>query len=325
MMLRQSLLLAVLNTVSVIVASTPAASRTGTDTDEDSLADMVRYRTATVDGLTIFYREAGPEGAPVILLLPGFPASSHMFRDLIPRLAGRFHVIAPDYPGFGHSDAPDHSTFAYTFDRYAQMIDKLTKQLGLNKYALYLMGCGAPVGFRLAVAHPDRVTALIVQNGNAYDEGIGTFWDPIKEYWKTGAKPEREAIRWLTSRKTTDLLYSGGVKDMSLVSPDAVAFDQALLDRPGNQEIQLDLFYDCRNNPPLYPKWQAYFREAKPPTLVVWGRNDQVFAAAGAAPFKRDILDAEVHMLDTGRFALETHGSEIAALISDFMNRKVQR
>lgn len=281
------------------------------------------HRTAAVDGTTIFYREAGNAAAPSLLLLHGFPTSSQMFRDLIPQLSDRFHVVAPDYPGFGYSDAPDRAAFAYTFDHYAELVGKLTEQLGLNRYALYVMDYGAPVGFRIATAHPERVSALIVQNGNAYDEGIAGFWDGIKAYWQTGAAEEREGIRWLTSRKATDWQYSNGVKDMTLVDPDAATVDQALLDRPGNQEIQLDLFYDYRTNLPLYPQWQAYFRKNRPPTLVVWGANDEIFVAAGAVPYQRDNPNAEIHMFDTGHFALETHGAEIAALIRDFMDRKV--
>lgn len=305
-----------------LAQSTAAAAAAATSAAE---ASQIRYRTATVDGVKMFYREAGPKDAPTLLLLHGFPTSSQMFRDLIPRLADRYHVVAPDYPGYGHSDAPDHKSFAYTFDHYARLVGKLTEQIGVDRYALYVMDYGAPVGFRIATAHPERVTALIVQNGNAYEEGIAGFWDPIKAYWRTGGAKEREGIRWLTSRKATDWQYSNGVKDMTLVDPDAATVDQALLDRPGNQEIQLDLFYDYRTNLPLYPQWQAWFRRAKPPTLVVWGKNDDIFVAAGAAPYARDIPDAEVHMLDTGHFALETHGPEIAGLIRDFMGRKVSR
>ena len=202
-------------------------------------------------------------------------------------------------------------------------MSKFTEQIGVSRYALYVMDYGAPVGFRLATAHPDRVTALIVQNGNAYDEGIAEFWDPIKAYWKTGAASEREAIRWVTSAKATKWQYTDGVKDVSLVSPDTWTIDQALLDRPGNQEIQLDLFYDYRTNLPLYEKWQAYFRSAKPPTLVVWGKNDKIFVAAGAEPYRRDNPDAEIHMIDTGHFALETNGDEIAGLIREFLHRKL--
>ena len=294
-------------------------------TESTVLAEQVRHRTVTVDGVEVFYREAGPADAPVLLLLHGFPTSSHMFRDLIPRLSQRYRVIAPDYPGFGYSAAPSREKFAYTFDHYAQIVDKFTQQLGVNRYALYVMDYGAPVGYRLATAHPERVTAFVVQNGNAYDEGITGFWDPIKAYWRTGAAPEREALRWLTSLKATQWQYTDGVRDTTLLSPDAWTHDQAGLDRPGNQEIQLDLFYDYRNNLPLYPQWQRYFRERKPPMLVVWGANDQIFVAAGAAPYRRDNPNAQVHMLDTGHFALETHGPQIAKLINGFLDRNVPR
>lgn len=286
--------------------------------------ETVHYKTQTVEGVKIFYREAGPVDAPTILLLHGFPTSSHMFRDLIPALAEKYHVVAPDYPGFGYSDAPDHKVFHYTFDHYAKIVDKLTQQLKLPSYALYMMDYGAPVGFRLASAHPEKVSALIVQNGNAYNEGIGKFWDPIKAYWKTGGAKEREALSWLTSVKATNWQYTNGVKDVSLVSPDTWTLDQALLDRPGNQAIQLDLFYDYRTNIPHYPEWQAYFREHRPPTLVMWGKNDEIFIAPGAEPYKRDNPNAEVHLLDTGHFALETHGNEIATHILTFLGKNVK-
>ncbi len=286
-------------------------------------SQQMHYRTATIDGVEVFYREAGDASAPTVLLLHGFPTSSHMFRDLIPRLADKYHVVAPDYPGFGYSAAPDHQAFAYTFDHYAKIVDELAQQIGLHHYAIYVMDYGAPVGFRLATLHPERVTAFLVQNGNAYDEGIGKFWDPIKAYWKTGAQKEREGIRWLMSSKATQWQYYNGVQDPSLVSPDAPKLDQVFLDRPGNQEIQLDLFYDYRTNIPLYPVWQAYFRKHKPPMLIMWGQNDEIFIAPGAAPYTRDIPDAEVHMLDTGHFALETNGVEMAVLIRDFLGRKV--
>jgi pimeloyl-ACP methyl ester carboxylesterase len=321
-MIRTALLAA---SAALALISSPALANdtAGAATDAVQDATAVHYRTAVVDGTEIFYREAGSPTAPTILLLHGFPTSSQMFRNLIPLLADKYHVVAPDYPGFGQSAAPDRAKFAYTFDHYADLVGKLTEQIGVSRYALYVMDYGAPVGFRLATAHPERVSALIVQNGNAYDEGIADFWDPIKAYWKTGAAPEREAIRWLTSFKATKWQYTDGVKDLSLVSPDAWTVDQALLDRPGNQEIQLDLFYDYRTNLPLYPKWQNYFRSAKPPTLVVWGKNDKIFVAPGAAPYKRDIPDAEIHMIDTGHFALETNGPEIAGLIREFLGRKV--
>jgi len=285
---------------------------------------QTHYRAAEVDGVNIFYREAGPADAPSILLLHGFPTSSQMFRNLIPALAARYRVVAPDYPGYGHSDAPDRSTFAYTFENYARLIGGLTDQIGLDRYAIYVMDYGAPVGFRLAAGNPDRITALLVQNGNAYEEGFGeAFWTPIKALWKTGAEREREAIRWLTTIKATRWQYTNGVPDPSLVSPDPIVVDQALLDRPGNAEIQLDLFHDYGSNPPLYPAWQAYFRERRPPTLVMWGANDEIFVAPGAAPYKRDNPESEIHMLDTGHFALETHGAEMAELILEFLGRKL--
>jgi pimeloyl-ACP methyl ester carboxylesterase len=293
-------------------------------TTEQSNPARVTYNTVKVDGVDMFYREAGPKDAPVLLLLHGFPTSSHMFRNLIPQLADKYRVIAPDYPGFGQSGMPDRSKFSYTFDNYAQVVDKLIRQLGVNRYALYVMDYGAPVGFRLASKNPDQVTALIVQNGNAYNEGLEQFWDPIKSYWSTGKSSEREAIRWLTSLAATKWQYTNGVKDASLVSPDTWTMDQALLDRPGNSEIQLDLFYDYRTNIPLYPQWQTYFREHKPATLVLWGKNDAIFVAAGAAPYKRDIPNTEVHLFDTGHFALETHGHEIAKLIHEFLGRKLK-
>ncbi len=288
------------------------------------LATRTNYRTMVVDGIEVFYREAGPTDAPTLLLLHGFPTSSHMFRDLIPQLADNYHVIAPDYPGFGQSAMPERSEFTYTFENYTQVIDKLLAQLGVNRYALYVMDYGAPVGFRLAAKNPEKVTALIVQNGNAYNEGIEQFWDPIKAYWRTGGSTEREAIRWLTSIKATQWQYTNGVKDLSLVSPDTWTLDQARLDRPGNAEIQLDLFYDYRTNIPLYPQWQAYFREHKPPTLVLWGKNDAIFVAAGAAPYQRDLPHAQVHLLDTGHFALETHNEEIANLMRDFLSGHIK-
>jgi pimeloyl-ACP methyl ester carboxylesterase len=285
----------------------------------------VHYRTAIVGGVEVFYREAGSVDSPAILLLHGFPTSSHMYRNLIPALADQYRVIAPDYPGFGYSAMPDRAAFAYTFDRYAAAIEELTRELGLGRYALYVMDYGAPVGFRLAAANPDMVSALIVQNGNAYEEGIAEFWEPIKAYWRTGGAAEREALRSFTEVEATRWQYTHGVPDASLVSPDAVTVDQAFLNRPGNQEVQLDLFYDYRNNIPLYAEWQAYFRERQPPTLVVWGRNDEIFVAAGAAPYARDNPHAEIHLLDAGHFALETHGTEIAALMRDFLGRVIGR
>jgi pimeloyl-ACP methyl ester carboxylesterase len=283
---------------------------------------QVHYRTTQIAGVKVFYREAGPESAPVVLLLHGFPTSSQMFRDLIPRLADKYHVVAPDYPGFGYSDSPDRAAFSYTFANYAGILDQLMQKIGASRYALYVMDYGAPVGFRLATAHPERVAALIVQNGNAYDEGFGKpFWDPIMAYWRTNGTQEREAIRWLMTRKATHWQYTNGVKDVSLVSPDAETVDQALLDRPGNADIQLDLFYDYRTNVPLYPQWHAFFKSRQPPTLILWGKNDEIFVAPGAEPYRRDLPRAEIHMLDTGHFALETHGAEMAQFIREFLGR----
>ncbi|TCA28905.1 alpha/beta hydrolase [Rhizobium leguminosarum bv. viciae] len=286
-------------------------------------AVTVHYRSTQIDGVNMFYREAGPADGPVVLLLHGFPTSSHMFRNLIPLLADRYHVIAPDYPGFGQSDDPDHTKFAYTFGHYADMVDTLMGQLGAAKYAMYVMDYGAPVGYRLALKHPERVTGLIIQNGNAYDEGLRAFWDPIKAYWADGSAQKREALSNLVVLDTTKFQYTDGVKDLSRISPDNWVHDQALLDRPGNKDIQLDLFYDYRTNVPLYPQFQAFFRERKPPALIVWGKNDKIFPEEGAHPYLRDLPNAEVHILDTGHFALEDKLDEMAPLIHDFLDRKV--
>lgn len=284
------------------------------------------YHTVPIDGMNIFYREAGSKDRPAIVLLHGFPTSSHMFRNLIPALASNYHVIAPDYPGFGHSGNPDHKKYGYTFDKFAELIDKLLTTLGVDKYAIYVFDYGAPVGFRLFMKHPDKITAILSQNGNAYDEGIGKFWDPIKAYWKTSAEKEREAIRWLTSMKATRWQYENGVskEDLEKVSPDGWQHDQSLMDRPGNSDVQLDILYDYKTNLPLYPKWQEAFRKHKPPLLAMWGKNDEIFIAPGAEAYKRDLPDAEIHMLNTGHFALETHGQEITALIIDFLDRKIK-
>jgi len=283
----------------------------------------VHYRTATIDRLKVFYREAGPANGPVVLLLHGFPTSSHMFRNLIPLLANRYRVIAPDYPGFGQSDAPDRSKFAYSFGHYAEIVDALMTQLGARKYAMYVMDYGAPVGYRLALKHPERVTGLIVQNGNAYDEGLREFWKPIKAYWADGSAQSREALAGVLSLETTKFQYTDGVKDVSRISPDNWVIDQAGLDRAGNKDIQLDLFYDYRTNVPLYPQFQALFRERKPPTLIVWGKNDKIFPEEGAHPYLRDLPGAELHLLDTGHFALEDKLDEMAPLIRSFLDRKV--
>jgi pimeloyl-ACP methyl ester carboxylesterase len=301
----------------------PAAPMAHAETAVAVQTPQVRYKTVAIDGVDVFYREAGPPDAPVLVLLHGFPTSSHMFRNLIPALADRYRVIAPDYPGFGNSGMPRRDGFAYTFENYASVVGKFTERLGFERYALYVMDYGAPVGFRLATAHPERVTAIVVQNGNAYDEGLQQFWGPIRAYWKSGSTKDREALRWLTSLKATKWQYADGVSDATVLSPDAWIVDQAFLDRPGIQEIQLDLFYDYRTNLPLYPAWQQYFHEHQPPMLVVWGKNDQIFVAAGAEAYRRDNPRAEIHLLDTGHFALETHGPEIARLICDFLGRVI--
>ena len=280
---------------------------------------QVQYRTVQIDGLDIFYREAGPQDAPTILLLHGFPTSSHMFRNLMPALADEFHVVAPDYPGYGNSSMPAVDQFEYTFDRLAQVIDKFTEELGLNSYSLYVMDYGAPVGFRLAVKHPERVQSLIIQNGNAYEEGLLEFWDPIKAYWQDKTPENADALRGLFKLEATKWQYTNGVRDVERISPDNWHVDQRLLDRPGNNEIQLALFYDYRTNVPLYPEWQAYFRKYQPPTLIVWGKNDHIFPAEGAHPYKRDLKNVEFHLLDTGHFALEEDGEQIGRLMRQFL------
>ncbi len=277
------------------------------------------YQTVDVKGLKIFYREAGPRDAPTVLLLHGFPSSSHMFRNLIPALADRFHVVAPDYPGFGNSSMPRVGEFDYTFDGLADVIDAFTERVGLTSYALYLQDYGAPIGFRLAVRHPERIRALVIQNGNAYDEGLRDFWNPIKAYWREPTDEHRATLAKSLELDATKWQYTHGVRRVESISPDNWLIDQYLLDRPGNKEIQLQLFYSYRSNPPLYPKWQAYFRRYQPPTLIVWGRNDQIFPAEGAYPYKRDLKDLEFHLLDTGHFALEEEGATIARLMRRFL------
>jgi pimeloyl-ACP methyl ester carboxylesterase len=282
------------------------------------------YRTTSVEGIEIFYREAGPAADPVIVLLHGFPTSSHMFRNLIPRLAVRYHVIAPDYPAFGHSGVPDRRTFHYGFARYAELMDGLLSQLGANRYTLYVQDYGAPVGYRLALRHPERVSALVIQNGNAYEQGFSEFWKPLKTYWADGSQAHRDALRAGLTPAATKSQYVDGVRDPSRIDPDNWAHDQALLDRPGIDEIMLDLFKDYGSNVALYPQFQAFFRTRQPPTLIVWGKNDAIFPAQGAHAYLRDLPDAELHLLDTGHFALEDQVAEIAGLMLDFLDRRVQ-
>lgn len=285
---------------------------------------ITSYKTTKVDGLDIFYREAGPKDAPAIVLLHGFPTSSQMYRNLIPALADRYHVIAPDYPGFGQSSMPSMKDFDYSFASITDIVDDLLQQLGIQRYSLYVQDYGGPVGFRLAVKHPERVQALIVQNGNAYDEGLREFWDPIKAYWKDRTEANGNVIRaTLFTAAATKWQYTNGVRSMEDLDPSTWTADQYLLDRPGNQDIQLKLFYEYGTNPPVYPKWQAYFREHQPPTLIVWGKNDKIFPAEGAYPYKRDLKNIEFHLLDTGHFALEEDGPAIAAYMRSFLGKNV--
>ena len=288
-----------------------------------SEAHTVAHRTVTIDGLDIFYREAGPREAPTILLLHGFPTSSHMFRGLIPHLAGPYHVVAPDLPGFGFSEAPPREQFQYSFANLALTIGAFTEAAGLHRFALYIFDYGAPVGLRLALAHPDRITAIISQNGNAYEEGLSEGWNPIQQYWKEPTPQHRAALKSFLAPEATKWQYTHGVADASRVAPESYMLDAALLARPGNEEIQLDLFLDYASNVALYPTFQAYFRAKHPPVLAVWGRNDPFFLPAGAEAFRRDTPNAEVHLFDTGHFALETHASEIGATIIDFLTKRV--
>jgi pimeloyl-ACP methyl ester carboxylesterase len=286
---------------------------------------MTTYRTVSVDGLKVFYREAGDMKAPTVLLLHGFPTSSHMYRELIPALADRYHIVAPDLPGFGYSDAPARDRFAYTFDHLAEVIERFTEVTSLKRYAIYVFDYGAPVGFRLALRHPERVTAVISQNGNAYLEGLSEGWNPIQAYWKNPSVENRAALRALLKPEATQWQYTHGVPQPERLSPDAWTLDSALLNRSGNDEIQLDLFGDYQSNVALYPKFQEYFREYRTPLLAVWGRNDPFFLPAGAQAFRRDNPDAEIHLLDAGHFTLESHSAEIAALVRDFLGRKLRK
>ena len=279
------------------------------------------HKTIEVDGLDIFYREAGPKDAPVILLLHGFPTSSQMFAQLMEDLADEYHLIAPDYPGFGNSSMPAVDEFDYTFDNLAKVVDGFIAAKGLENYTLYVMDYGAPVGYRIATKHPERVTGLIVQNGNAYVEGLREFWDPIKAYWAERSDENAEPLRGFFKVGVTKWQYTHGTRNAEAIDPGNWITDQYFLDRPGNNDIQLQLFYDYGSNPPLYPEWQEYFRTHQPPTLIVWGKNDYIFPAEGAYPYQQDLTDIEFHLLDTGHFALEEDGDVIAEEIRDFMAR----
>ena len=283
----------------------------------------VTYRTVKVDGLDIAYREAGQGNASTLLLLHGFPTAGHMFRDLIPALADKYHVLAPDLPGFGKSSMPSAKEFKYTFAHLADIMGKFTEALGLNQFAIYIFDYGAPVGLRLALMHPERISAIISQNGNAYEEGLSEGWNPIQNYWKEPSAANRAALRDFLKPEATKWQYTHGVADPSLIAPESYALDSALLARTGNDEIQLDLFGEYASNVALYPKFQQYFAARRPPLLAVWGRNDPFFLPAGAEAYRRDNPKAEVHLLDTGHFALETHAPEIAAHIRRFLDKSI--
>jgi pimeloyl-ACP methyl ester carboxylesterase len=280
---------------------------------------MVHYRTTVVGDHKVFYREAGDSKDPTLLLLHGFPTSSHMFRQLIALLSDRFHIVAPDLPGFGFTVSPDRAQFKYTFDNLAKVVEAFTDTIGLKRYAIYVFDYGAPTGFRLAMARPERITAIISQNGNAYEEGLSNGWAPIQKYWREPTAANREAIRAMLTAETTKWQYVHGVPDETLVGPESYTLDLALLARPGNDEIQLDLFLDYANNIALYPKFHEYFAAKKPLFLAVWGKNDPFFIPAGAEAYQRDLPNAEIRFFDTGHFALETHAVEIASAIREFL------
>jgi pimeloyl-ACP methyl ester carboxylesterase len=288
-------------------------------------ASRVSFHHAQVDNVKVFYRRAGNPAAPAVLLLHGFPTSSFMYRDLIPMLSERYHVIAPDMPGFGLTEAPATGQYAYTFDQLARTMERFTEVLGLQRYALQVFDYGAPVGWRMAAARPERVTALISQNGNAYEEGLADGWIPIRKYWNDPSSAHREAVRQFVTPEAIKWQYTHGVKDLSRVAPDTYLLDAALTARPGNVDIQLDLFLDYATNVARYPEFQAYFRKHRPPILAVWGKNDPFFLNAGAEAFKRDVPSAEVHFFDTGHFALETHVNEIGPVIRAFLDRHLAR
>ena len=289
-------------------------------------AAPTRYRTVDVDGVRLFYREAGNPAAPTVLLLHGYPTSSHMFRDLIPRLAQRYHVVAPDLPGFGFSAQPDRATFGYTFAHLAAVMTHFTEAIGLPRYAIYLFDYGAPVGLRMAMAHPERVTAIVSQNGNAYEEGLGPNWARLRKIWAEPTEANRESLRPGFSPEANVRRYLAGVPeaDRSLVSPDAYTHDDAFLAHAGNDQVQLDLLMDYGTNIALYPRFQEYLRTNKPPVLAIWGKHDPTFVPAGAEAFKRDVRDAEIRLLDAGHFALETRGEEIADAMLAFLGARLK-
>ena len=301
-----------------VMAAPALAAHHETAKDE---AGQTLHKTIEIDGLDIFYREAGPKDAPVILLLHGFPTSSQMFAQLIKDLSDEYHLIAPDYPGYGNSSMPTVDEYDYTFDNLANVVEKFTIAKGLDQYALYVMDYGAPVGYRLATKYPEKVTGLIIQNGNSYVEGLREFWDPIKAYWADRTDENAEPLKGFLNLGVTKWQYTHGTRNPEVIDPDNWVVDQYFMDREGNKDIQLQLFYDYGSNPPLYPEWQEYFRTYQPPTLLVWGKNDYIFPAEGAYPYQQDLTNIEFHLLDTGHFALEEDGDVIAAEIRDFMAR----
>lgn len=283
---------------------------------------MVAYKSMKVDGLDIFYREAGRPDAPAIVLLHGFPASSHMFRNLMPALADQFHLLAPDYPGSGNSSMPSADEFEYSFNNVAEVVDKFIQGKGLERFSLYLFDYGAPLGFRIARRHPEMIESLIIQNGNAYNEGLREFWEPLKAYWMHRTPENENALRKFLTPEATKWQYTNGARNPEAISPDGWNMDTFFLNRPGNDRIQLEMFYSYGTNPPQYPRWQAYFREYQPPTLIVWGKNDAIFPAEGAFPYKRDLKNVDFNLLDTGHFALEDHCDVIAGHIRRFLGER---
>jgi len=284
-----------------------------------------KYHTVKVDGIDIFYREAGPVDAPTVLLLHGYPTSSHMFRNLIADLSDSYHLLAPDYPGYGRSEQPPMSEFDYTFDTMALLMEGFLKKKEIDTYSIYVMDYGAPIGYRIASKYPERVESLIIQNGCAYEEGLETFWDPIKAYWKDKTKENGQALEGFHAPDGLKWQYTDGVPDSSLISPDNWEVDLRHLSRPENDKIQLAMFYDYGTNPPLYPAWQKYFREHQPPALVVYGKNDHIFPESGAQAYKKDLKNLEFHLFDTGHFALESHGKEIADKMRAFLDKNVRK
>lgn len=319
-MKRYTIIISILTLTGLIFTGVASAGSADSSTTAASAPSQIRYNTITVQDVKIFYREAGSRNAPTIVLLHGFPTSSHMFRNLIPALADRFHLVAPDYPGFGNSSAPDAEAFDYTFDHLTDVIDDFLEKLDVRRYSLYVMDYGAPIGFRLAVRHPERVQSLIIQNGNAYVEGLGEFWDPIRKYWNARTPENAQPLAGFISPEGVEWQYTHGVRNKASISPDNWNVDLRHLTQKGNPAIQLALFYDYQNNIPHYPAWHAYFRKYQPPTLIVWGKNDTIFPAEGAYPYKQDLKNIEFHLLETGHFALEEDNARIADLMRRFLS-----